>query len=123
MQLIHLAPVLHPLLIEARRSGAERISGGGRTLIETEVSLLQLFNTTRMVPGTPSTGVAIAMDAGAWPTQPANTQAVNRRGERGREDLPLPLQYDPVVHVEVAPLRETVVTYQATYTLAGPLMI
>jgi hypothetical protein len=26
--LIHLAPVLHPLLIEARRSGAERISGG-----------------------------------------------------------------------------------------------
>jgi hypothetical protein len=25
---VHLAPVLHPLLIEARRSGAERISGG-----------------------------------------------------------------------------------------------
>ena len=59
---VYLAPVLHPLLIEARRSGAERISGGGRTLIETEVSLLQLFNTTRMVPGTPSTGVA--MDGG-----------------------------------------------------------
>ena len=55
---------LHPLLIEARRSGAERISGGGRTLIETEVSLLLLFKTTRMVPGTPSTGVAIAMDGG-----------------------------------------------------------
>ena len=66
MRLIHLAPVyIHwPLLIEARRSGAERISGGGRTLIETEVSLLLLFNTTRMVPGTPSTGVAIAMDGG-----------------------------------------------------------
>jgi hypothetical protein len=28
VRLIHLAPVLHPLLIEARRSGAERISGG-----------------------------------------------------------------------------------------------
>ena len=28
VQLIHLAPVLHPPLIEARRSGAERISGG-----------------------------------------------------------------------------------------------
>jgi hypothetical protein len=28
VRLIHLAPVLHPPLIEARRSGAERISGG-----------------------------------------------------------------------------------------------
>ena len=41
-----------------RRSPASDLSGleGG--------GLLLLFNTTRMVPGPPSTGVAIAMDGG-----------------------------------------------------------
>jgi hypothetical protein len=36
-----------------------RIKGENETLL-----LLLLFNTTRMVPGPPSTGVAIAMDGG-----------------------------------------------------------
>ena len=47
-----------------------------------DTQVLLLFNTTRMVPGPPSTGVAMAMDG---------CMAVNRRGERGR-GLPLPLQ-------------------------------
>ena len=66
VRLIHLAPVLHPPLIEARRSGAERISGGlqvyncrvGRTLetrgrfVEEEfnehgIALVGLYNFTR----------------------------------------------------------------------------
>ena len=42
-------------------------------------TLLLLFNTTRTTSGPPSTGAAIAMDGGVADTQPVITQAVNRR--------------------------------------------
>ena len=50
-----------------------------------DTQVLLLFNTTRMVPGPPSTGVAMAMDGCMADTACSITQAVNRRGERGRE--------------------------------------
>ena len=53
------------------------------------VARLLLFNTTPRAHGPP--WGSLSLWTGAWPTQPAMTQAVNRRGERGR-GLPLSLQ-------------------------------
>ena len=45
-----------------------------------DTQVLLLFNTTRMVPGPPSTGVALAMDGcmADTGTQPVISQAVSR---------------------------------------------
>jgi hypothetical protein len=59
--------------------------------------MLQSRETQRAWSPDPQARGSLSLWTGAWPTQPAITQAVNRRGE-----------------------RERVVTNQATYTLAGP---
>jgi hypothetical protein len=54
VRLIHLAPVIHPPLIEARRSGAERISGGlGPTHAREHSCVWRFFSETTTIPLTP----------------------------------------------------------------------